>query len=289
MAIEFSDFLINTMLVSWIAPFGALQNSAPYALGQYYNGIGPIYPYNSTSLVTRKNYSVVSGTKKNIVIIGDSVPANSGPSLYTVTQANNLNGNISDGAVYTGSDPTLGASNGSVSPYFSSVCGPLGDNLISGGYCTNAVIWPNGMGGSVVADWATGTLNQNIGVMSARLSILGITPDAWIWHAGPNDTNAGTTQQQYTDRLAIVIATIRIYWPSVPILIGVCTQAAGVQSVPIQNAQIAAVNNPAGIWAGVNSDAFPMGDFQDGTHFNPTGRAAWASSAITQLHSAGAI
>lgn len=280
----------SLLMMAWIAPAGALTPSNPYAIGQFYQGLGPAILYNSTSLVTRINYPTIVGSQKNIVIIGDSIPSNSAPTLYTVTQANNFNGNISDGAIYKSSDPILGTTSGFASPFLSSVCGPLGDSLITGSYCTNAIVWPNGMGSSVVANWASGgALNQNIVVLSQRMANLGITPDAWIWHAGPNDTNLGTSQASYTASLASVIATIRVYWPSVPILVGVCTQANGVQSVPIQNAQIAAVNHPSGIWAGVNSDAFPGGDFQDGTHFNATGRAAWVSSAITQLHAAGAI
>jgi hypothetical protein len=62
--------------------------------------------------------------------------------------------------------------------------------------------------------------------------------------------------------------------------------------VPIQNAQIAAVNNPAGIWAGVNSDAYAADRFQPSGaglgHFTVVGRTNWAADAVTQLHATGA-
>lgn len=278
-------------LGGWTSPGGwPVLVADPYALGQFYQNVGPVIPYNSTHLVARIAPAAIVGSKKVIVIIGDSVAANSVPTLYTVTQAKNYNFNIADGAIYQGSDPTLGASNGSVAPFLSSVAGPLGDNIITGGFATNAVIADNAMGSSVIANWAAGgALNQNIKVMAARLANLGLTPDAAIWHGGPNDTNLGTSQAAYTAGLNSMIATMRTYWPSVPILIGICTQASGTPSAAIQAAQAAAVNHPAGIWAGVNSDAYAGADFQDGTHFAVAGRTQWATDATALLHAAGAF
>lgn len=268
----------------------AVANANPYPLGQYYNSVGPVFPYSSTAGFNPVVPSSIVGTKKVIVIIGDSIPANSGPTLYTITQSKNYQVNVLNGAIYQASDPAFSASNGYAAPYFSSVAGPLGDNIITGTYATNAIILDNGMGSAVVADWAVGGgLNQNIGTIAARLSNLGLTPDAWIWHAGPNDTNVGTSQGAYTASLNSVISTIRGYYASVPILVGVCSYNGVTTSANVTNAQTAAPSAPSKIYAGVNSDAFPGADFATGGHFAPAGRTAWAAGYITQLAAAGAI
>lgn len=263
-----------------------------FQLGQYYQGVGPVSVHNSTTTRTTVDPTTLSGTTKCIMVIGDSMPANSGPTPYTVTQAKNYNFNIADGGLYKTVDPVLGASGGFTSPHFSCPCAGMGDNMITGGYCTNAVIMPNGMGSALIADWAVGgALNQNIRVMAQRFAATGLTVNAIVWHGGVNDNIAGTSQGSYTASLNSVISTIRTYWPStsIPILIGVCTIGNIAVSAAIQAAQTSVVNNPTGIWAGVNSDVYAGANFQADGHFSDAGTAKWATDIVTQLHTSGAI
>lgn len=281
----------SLLLGGWGPPGGsAIPISNPFQLGQFYQGVGPVWPHNSTVGRTTVNPATLSGTTKCVMVIGDSMPANSGPTPYTVTQAKNYNFNISDGGLYKTVDPVLGAAGGFASPHLSSPCAGMGDNLITGGFCTNAVILPNGMGSCLIADWAVGgALNQNIRVMAQRFAATGLTLDAIVWHGGVNDNIAGTSQVVYAAGLTSLIATLRIYWPSVPILIGVCTVGNIAVSAPIQAAQAAAVNHPAGIWAGVNSDAYAAPNFQADGHFSDAGTAKFATDIVALLHTAGAV
>lgn len=282
--------LVALVTAGWTTPRGAtVVGSDPYPLGKFYQGVGPVNVYSSTKGYTTVNPANLVGTKKVVVIIGDSLTANSVNTAYTITQSGNLQVNAGDGGLYNASDPAFGASNGSVAPYISSVAGPLGDSIVTGGYATWAIVVANGMGSSAIGDWAQfGALNKNITTIADRLAVLGLTPSAWIWHGGPNDNNLGTTQIAYKAGLDSVIATIRTKYPTVPILIGVASQAGlGNTSAAIQAAQASVLSAPGKIYAGVNSDAFSSGDFGDGTHFSVSGRASWVSGTITKLVAAG--
>lgn len=274
---------------------GVVSRPDPYVLQRSYQGVGPVDVHNFTTGLRRVLLSSIVGTLVIGAVFGDSVPANSTPTVYTVTQANNFTLSITDGAIYPTTDPAIGASNGFVAPYRSSACAKLGDDIIGGGWKQNSLGLWHPLGSSTIGNWAAlgavpggdGALNRNIGVAARRFSDLGITPAYVIWHGGPNDTNLGTSQANYAAGLASFIATCRFYWPLVKILIGICTQAGGSQSSAIQAAQAAAVDNPNGIYAGVNSDAFASDRFQDLTHLSALGRNDLSAGWVTQLHAAG--
>jgi hypothetical protein len=70
---------------------------------------------------------------------------------------------------------------------------------------------------------------------------------------------------------------------------------SGVVNPAVQAAQLAAVNHPAGIWAGPNADSLSTANRKDGTHFNDTDAdlyaGLWRTAAclrcailITDLH-----
>lgn len=282
----------STLLGGFRASPGSIQQSDPYILGRFFQfgifaGIGPLAYFDSTA----GRVSVApgeSGSVTCILVIGDSLISNSAPTLYTVTQALNHNFNINDGGVYQSSDPMLGTTNGFASPFLSCPLAPLGDNIITGGFKTRAIMVPASVGSTIIADWIPGGfVNLNIRTAFRRLTAAGLTVNGIMWHGGPNDTNIHTSQAAYLAGLNSVITTLRQFWPFVPILVGICTQASGTQSAAIQAAQAGIVNHANQIWAGVNSDAYPSGNFQDGTHFSVAGRTQWATDAVTQLHAAG--
>lgn len=281
-----------TLLGGWRAAPGTLQQADPFPLGRTYRlgalaGVTPLAYYNSTA----GRVSIApgeSGSVTAIMVIGDSLISNSVNTLYTVTQSLNHNFNSNDGGVYQSKDPMLGTPNGVNAPFLSCPMAPLGDNIITGGFKTRAIMVPASVSSTIIADWAVGGfVNGNLSTIFKRLTIAGLTLNGIMWHGGPNDTNINTSQAAYLAGLNSVIATLRQFWPSVPILVGICTQASGTQSAAIQAAQAGIVNHANQIWAGVNSDAYPSGNFQDGTHFSVAGRTQWATDAVTQLHAAG--
>lgn len=287
----------SLLLGGWRAGPGIAPAADPYPLGQHFtsNDLAPttsIPNYNNgTAGRVAIGPGLVGGqTTACVMIIGDSVSALSSPAVYTVTQSLNHNLNPIDGGIYQTKDPILGPSGGWGNGV-SGVAAPLGDNLITAGVgIQRAIMLPGGVGSTTVADWAPGGfLNQNIGTMARRMAVAGIPLNAVIWLAGPNDNIGGTSQTAYAASLAAMIGTIRTYWPSVsvPILICVCSKASGVNSAAVENAQIGAVNHAAGIWAGVNSDAYAADHFQDGTHFSTIGRDAWAADIVPLLHATG--
>src|ERR1700680_672355 len=72
------------------------------------------------------------------------------------------------------------------------------------------------------------------------------------------------------------------------ILIDVVSYNLGSTSLNVTNAQAAAVNNGAGIWAGGNSDTLNSSNRSDNVHFNATDPAAMASLELTALQATGA-
>lgn len=270
---------------------GALSAVDPFEMNQTDSLVGSIPFYNRYFVRTQVSPVQIAETIKGLLFIGDSMMANSSPSIYAVTQAKNHNLNVLNGGLYVSADPILGAGNGNNATFIASPTTQVGDLLISGGYCARSIIAAHGAAGAIVADWAVGgSLNKNIGAAIKRFAAVGLPLHGIIWHAGPNDGNLGTTQADYTTGLASVIATIRKY-AAVPILIGVTSRRSGITYSAVTSAQAAAVNSTAGIYAGVNSDAYNPATYiqPDGTHLSDIGSAAIAADYIPLLHAAGAI
>jgi hypothetical protein len=246
--------------------------------------------------------STLTGTTLVLPVGGQSNVTNVTPALYVPTnRLNVINFNICDGGFYRAKsggaiDPLLGCT-GNVSFGLSvpwpngNWIGILADNLVTAGIATNVVIVPFGVGGSFIADWASGgSNNPRVGVMAARLARAGLTPSAILWGQGESDLMA-TSQANYTTRLQSLIATFRTYWPStsIPIFVAKESYISGLTDSNITNAQAAVVDHPLGIYAGPDGDARTATyRAADNTHWNTLGASTWASDWQTVLHAYGA-
>jgi hypothetical protein len=273
---------------------GVASDVDPYILQTNFPTFGTVARYDAYVGRTQVSPASLSGTTKGILVIGDSMSANSVPTAYTPAQTGNLNLNVCNGGLYRAADPLLGASNGTGAPLIACYSTRLGDNLVAGGHCTNALMMSIAYGSTKIGDWGAagvsgglGTFNQDIGVAYQRFVRNGLTIHGVIWHGGPNDVTAGTSQVVYAAQLNSMISTIRALLPSVPILVGLCSDPTAPNAA-IRAAQSGVVNHASQIWAGVDSDAYAADHFQPG-HFSDIGSAAVASDYVTQLVAAGVV
>lgn len=251
----------------------------------------------------------ITGTTLTLVVFGQSNTTDVVPALYVPTnRLGVINFNIGDGGFYrakTGGgsiDPLLGCTG--FAPNLPSAwpngnwIGELADQLITAGKATNVVIVPIGVGGSFVADWASGgSNNPRINVTYLRLQRAGLTPDAIIFGQGESDHGV-TSQVNYTASGNSMISTIRALWPNVPIFINVESWAGGTVDTNVQNAQAALVNHGNKVWAGANADTMTANTCgaggvsacrqSDGLHWSTAGRFSIATGVRTALGLFGA-
>lgn len=246
--------------------------------------------------------STLTGKTLVIVVISQSNGTNVMPTLYTPTnRLGVLNFNFCDGGTYRAPvgkpvDPLLGCSGnvsfGLPSPWPNGNWpGVLADNLITAGIANNVIVAPMGVGGSYVADWASGgSNNPRIGVMARRLTVAGLTPSAVLYNQGESD-NGHTLQAAYTASGNSMIAACKSFWSSAPIFIAQMSYINDLTDANVTNAQAALVNHGSGVWAGPNGDSLTFaGGYRqsDKTHWSTTGGAAFAAAWKTSLAAYGA-
>jgi len=271
---------------------GAASAVDPYVLNSVFPGVGAVDRYNEYPSRTQVAPALVGGeTTRCILTLGDSHSANCAPSTYTATQARNHNLNVSNGGVYLLAGPLLGPSNGKVAPLIAGWNERLGDAMIVAGRCARSIMCGIGYGSTKVSDWAVGgAFNRDIGVACERFRRNGFTVDAVIWHAGPNDDAAGTTQASYATSLTSVINTIRGFLATTPILVTLCSNSV-TPNVGIRAAQAGVWNSSAKIFAGIDEDGYSAINFQAPlpNHPSDTGCNNFATDYVTALIAAGAI
>lgn len=245
--------------------------------------------------------TLVPGQKTLVLCIGgQSLTTNVVPTLYVPTNRTGVqNFSITNGGCYiapvSGSiDPLLGCTGFAPNlPGVSAVgghwAGILADSLITAGIAARVIIVPFGIGGSQIADWQVGGANNpRFAVMARRLALAGLAPSCIMWEQGESDNLGGTTQAQYTTRLASMLSTIQTLWPTVPTFVAQASWINGTTSAAVVAAQAAAVSHPL-VWAGPNADSLNATNRQsDNTHWNNTGAAAIAGLWKTALAAFGA-
>jgi len=249
------------------------------------------------------DYTALTGTTLVLLVGGQSNATNVTPALYVPTNRTGvINFNICDGGFYRAKsgggaiDPLMGCT-GDVAYGLSSPWpngnwpGILADNLITSALATNVIIVPFGVGGSFIQDWASGgSNNPRIGVMAARLTRAGLTPNAILWGQGESN-NGVTSTAVMTSNLQSMIATYRTYWPStsIPIFIAKESYINGITDANVTAGQAAVVDHAQGIWAGPDADARgALYRNTDNTHWNTLGASTWASDWQTAMHLFGA-
>lgn len=228
-----------------------------------------------------------------IVLVGQSLSTNCVNGTYTPTGGTAYNFSITNGGTYVASDPLMGCTG--YHPNLPSNPWPTGswftrlpDKIVARGISRPVILVPIGVGGSNARDWQSGGGNiARFAVTKQRLNKAGLTASAIYWQQG--ESNFGDTQVAYSTALSSVITDgIRAQWASTPILIAISTYINGSADANVAAAQAAAVNNPAGIYAGANGDSLTGANRQsDSTHWSTTGADAYAGLADTALHNAG--
>lgn len=223
-----------------------------------------------------------------LVVFGQSNFSNVNPTTYVPANSNVFVFSNVDSAVYVNSSPTLGTSTGA----------PLGigctairiaDALITNGNFTSVIVANSAIGGTLISPvWSNDSFGM-IKITFARLAAAGLTPTAVLFGQGEGDTGAGTSQAAYAAGLSSFFSNVRAAGFNGPIFVAHQSWNLGSTSANVTNAQDAAVNHGAAIWAGPNGDAINAAGRQaDNTHFNDAGAATYSSSWITALHAFGA-
>lgn len=253
---------------------GGGASSDPYYLAPVQNlvTVPRASLYNLNSGYTPQVCSSSLGTKRVIIYVGQSVTANNVNTTYAVTQANNWMMDIQSGGCYTAKDPVLGATVSGGAVNIGSYGTEVADQLISGGTAAHVITVNAAVGGTTVADWATGGyLFPSIAVIGRRLTQQGLTCTNIVWGQGENDH--GTSAPNYTTRLTSVITEFRNQGMSCPFHVLVETMLNGVVDSTVAGAQAAMTGT--NVFVGFNMDTgVPNsgGNRYDGTHLSSTGR-----------------
>lgn len=271
------------MTLFWSNPNG---NSV---LDPYYQAPHAFYPpYIDVNGKTPRSPVLGAGTNLVVAVGGDSMSTGLGPSAVTPSNTLVQNFNSADGAIYDYVDPPVGAGRFGTGAFDGTISAYLGDALRTAG-ASRVIMVPFGVPATTLAQWADPDfLGTHTIATMRRLSSVGLSPDAVVFIAGPNDTNGGTSQASCTASLSAIIAMLRangVPKPK-PILICPCSTFAGAAGPNPRAAQAAVIDVPNNVHAGPDSDTFA---FQaDNTHHSDAGLSAFAAAIQTTLHGIGA-
>lgn len=272
----------QTMAISASAP-------DPFAMTEFiFNGNGAtFYGNQGNNVIDGKTPVALNPAANNCVLVtfGDSLGENIVPTPYTPVNANVLNFNIYNGGTYALADPALGCS-GRTSPSLACMFTRLADAIQGTGKFTNTLLVPASVGGTLAINWSTDPFSR-IKATFARLAAAGLTATAVCIQLGANDTQAGTSQVTYAAQQTAMLAIIRLYFAG-PIFIATESWFAGATSAAVQAAQAAAVNAPAKIIAGPNTDSINAAGRQgDNIHWNDAGSVTCKGLWLTALQAYG--
>lgn len=254
--------------------------------------------YQDTGGRTVRNLTINTGIRNLVLIIdGQSLMGAEAPTAYTPTNGTAIdNLNPFDGSVYAWADQPLGSTWVSSSVSGSGV-GHIGariaDKFISGGQFDRVIIVPIAVGGSLIADHATGALVNNLCAAHKRIVARGFGPqtnvtEGILFGQGEADTVAGTSQANYTTAANTVIANVQACGFSGRFFINTESWSGGTTSANVTNAQAAVVNNTT-VFAGGNLDTLNATNrLTDNTHLNDTGMSSAATLIYNAMHASGA-
>lgn len=256
----------------------------PYILPELTN-----YPFGNKAFgdKVQTTSALVGGeTTAVILTLGDSLMSNTVNSLYVPVQARNHNFNVYNGGCYISKEPLLGCQINAA--LYNSGCWftRAADNLITNGVYQRVIHVPIAVGGSVLADWATGG-SVNGRILPAYRRVLANIGDLTAVYImlGANDRT--TTQTDATNSLNSIINTIRNCGITCKIFVAKHS-IFGLVTVPaVQAAQVSVLSTVNLIYPGGDADTLTAsGNYWDGTHFNSTGSAAYATltTAAITLH-----
>ncbi len=178
------------------------------------------------------------------------------------------------GRCYVGDDPLPGATGTG-----GSVWSRLGDLLLESGRYDEVVFAGLAVDASEIARWAPGG-DLNPGALAVLRGLHGrnLEPTHLLWHQGERDMQLKTTAEDYRDRFARVLTSIRETGTDAPIYVALASWCRGRLSSEIRTAQAALVAPASGVRAGPDTDALRGPDLRhDDCHFSAAGAARHAA------------
>ena len=223
-----------------------------------------------------------------LFIAGQSNSANHGGQRFASAYGDRVL-NYSDGKCYIAQSPLLGASGLEGESWTR-----LGNLLIENNLADRVIISSNGIGGSEIAQWRSGTpyyqmLRANLKQLLSQYQVTQM-----LWHQGETDYAKNTSQKNYEQGMRDLIKELRSNGLNAPIYVSNtsrCWDDGSWSAVnPVTLAQKALVDSSKQINAGVDSDAL-MGELDrfDNCHFSGSGQEKFAQAWLGILRNSPKI
>ncbi len=222
-----------------------------------------------------------------ILIAGQSNAANSGAERHTTRYPDRVL-NFVAGRCFVAASPLLG-SNGFAGEYWT----PLADQLIESGAFDRVILAPVAVGGSRVAQWASGgELNATMKPLVAAL-VLRYRVTHVLWHQGESDFMLRTSADAYRKAFLSFAASLRSQGVEAPIYVSKATRCGPGWKIPnpVRTAQQQLADTRSGLKSGVDTDLLlESEDRCDDCHFSESGEMkaakAWAELLLPPARAA---
>jgi hypothetical protein len=135
--------------------------------------------WHDTAGRTQVSPALVGGQNTVLLICyGQSLIANADDdNAYSTVSSLSQQFCVDNGGVYVAANPNMGASYTTEATPKSSYLTRLGDKLIADGYCARVIVANVSVGGTLIADWASGgKFNARLRVVAQRLVKAGLVP-----------------------------------------------------------------------------------------------------------------
>ena len=185
-----------------------------------------------------------------VLIAGQSNAANSGAKRHTTRYPDRVL-NFIAGRCFVAASPLLG-SNGFADQLWT----PLADRLIESSAFDRVILAPVAVGGSSVAQWASGrelnaTMKPLLADLVSRYRVTHV-----LWHQGEADFVLGTSADAYRRDFLSFAASLRAQGVAAPIYVSRATRCLPGWNVPnpVRTAQEELVDAKSGIKSGVDTE-----------------------------------
>jgi len=263
---------------------------------------GILEPGNNATVTLTPRTGAINTGIRNLVLFtcGQSLLCNTCPTVYIPVNFNAVdNLNIYDGAIYNvGTVGLLGCTNSIPAGTLGlgNLSARIADKLITNGRFDRVIIVPIGMGGSMISEWATGSVSNRFRVAMRRLAARGIVPGmtnvtfGQVWGLGETDAVFGTTAADYISRFGVYLSNCNAAGFVGYTFVNLETLIHNVTYPVIHNAQ-ASLPNGVNIFVGGDLDTLTgptnRQPTPDDTHLTDTGAASAASLIYNAMHAAG--